>query len=142
MHAARKERHELIATLASLPRFADAPPEELDALAAAGRVVSLPAGWTIIAGDTPADSVYLMLRGQTVVQRGGERLAEVGPGSVVGEAGLRDHALRSATVSTTVPVTVLRVGYPEMAALLERHPGLAARVYADYDRRHLAPSEA
>ncbi len=137
MHAAKKERQQLVATLAELPVFAGAAGADLEELAAAGRVVSLPAGWTIMASDTPADSVYLLLSGETVVKRGSEVLAQVGPGAVIGEAALIDGTLRSATVSAKTPVRVLRVGYDEMTALLGRRPDLKTRVYAGYAERHL-----
>ncbi|MDP9101545.1 MAG: cyclic nucleotide-binding domain-containing protein [Actinomycetota bacterium] len=135
---AKKERREVVATLAALPLFQETPADELEELVAAGRVVSLPAGWTMIATDTPADSVYVLLSGTTVVKRGEAVIAEVGAGAVVGEAALIDGRLRNATVSAATPVRVLRVGYDEMTDLLARRPALRQRVYAGYAQRHLS----
>ena len=137
MHGAKKERHELVDTLAGLPVFAGAARADLEDLAGAGRVVTLPAGWTIMASDTPGDSVYVLLAGETVVRRGTQLLAEVGPGAVVGEAALIDGKLRSATVSAKSPIRVLRIGYDEMTALLGRRPALRPLVFAGYEQRHL-----
>ena len=134
----KKERREVAATLRQLPLFAPCSQDDLEALAGAGRLLHLHAGWTIMAADTPADSAYFLVEGSTTVSRGGQPLAELGAGAVIGELALLDGRLRSATVTASTDVTMLRIGYDELTPLLASRPVLREVVQAEYDRKHLA----
>ena len=133
----KKERREVAATLRSLPLFDPCTPADLEALAGAGRLLHLHAGWTIMAADTPADSVYVLVDGTTCVRRGSEVLAHLGAGAVIGENALIEGRLRTATVSAETDVTMLRIGYDELRPLLDARPALQAVVQREYDRKHL-----
>ena len=134
---AKKERREVAATLRGLDLFAPCSQQDLEALAGAGRLLHLHAGWTIMAVDTPADSAYVVVEGTTVVRRGADVLAHLGPGTVLGENALLEGRLRTATVSAESDVTMLRIGYDELTPLLDQRPTLKAVIQGEYDRKRL-----
>lgn len=134
---AKKERREVTAALQALPLLAAVPDKDVEALAGAGRLLHLHAGWTIMAADTPADSAYVLVEGTTAVRRGPTVLAHLGAGSILGENALLEGRLRTATVSAETDVTMLRIGYDELSPLLAARPALKAVVQGEYDRKHL-----
>lgn len=130
-----REHRELARELASFPAFAGCLPDDLSALARAGRVTSLPAHWTFVHEGTPADACYVLLAGEAQVRLHGQDRAALPAGSVVGEMALLSRGLRSASVVSTTPLRALRVEYPDLAALLLSRPRLQASlgaVYADH----------
>lgn len=118
--------------------FAGLGGRAVDALVDAGRVVHLPSGWALIAEDTPADSVYLLLDGQTEVRHGPEVLAVLGSGSLVGEAAIVASRRRNATVVSVTEVRALRIGYEELNGVYAKHPAVKQRITAEWERRATA----
>ena len=55
---------------------------------------------------------------------GGNRIAVVGPGEVIGESALRRGKLRNATVTTTGKAEVLRISRDDLNRLLDEVPAL------------------
>ena len=139
-----RDARRLSRSLEALPSFADCRPGDLEALARAGRAVSLPAHWTFLHEQTPADACYVLLQGEVRVLRHDVELTALGPGQVLGEMGLLGHSLRRASVRTATPVLVLRVEYDVLEALLRTRPLLSASLgavysqHVDADRRGLA----
>jgi hypothetical protein len=70
------------------------------------RVVKYPAGATLFEEGAPGTEVLLVLDGVVRVERGGERLAEYGPGALLGE---RAHLEGGIRTSSNVAVTPCRV---------------------------------
>ncbi len=58
----------------------------------------LPAGTLLTQQGEPGDELYLVLDGVLEVQVDGERVAEIGPGAVLGERGVLEGGRRTATV--------------------------------------------
>lgn len=97
----------LVAALRALPLFAEATDAELRTIAAAGRLVTVPQGWSLIWERTPADKAYVVLSGDLDVRRNKETVARLGAGDVVGEVAIVEHRLRTATVVAATPLEVL-----------------------------------
>lgn len=135
LHRQDKTTKALADELAGLGFFAGADRKAVDALAAAGRVVHLPPGWALMSKDTPADSCYVLLSGDTEVRKGTETIAQLHPGALVGEAALVSHARRNATVISISEVRALRLGYEELTALFGQHPVLEQMFRAEWDRK-------
>jgi hypothetical protein len=70
------------------------------------RIERLPAGATLVRQGAPGTDIYLVLDGVIRVERDGERLAEYGPGALLGE---RAHLEDGTRTSTLVAVTPCRV---------------------------------
>ena len=88
-------------------------------LATVGNAVNIPQGWSVIMETTPADSAYIVLDGTVEIRKGGQTIAELGPGDVFGEIALVNHSLRNASAVAASQIRVLRLGEDAIASLLE-----------------------
>ena len=71
-----------------MPIFDGFTDDEVDRIKNAGTFVTLPADWSPIWEKTPADKAYILLSGEVSVRRGGEEIARLGPGDIIGEAAI------------------------------------------------------
>ncbi|MQA60570.1 MAG: cyclic nucleotide-binding domain-containing protein [Actinophytocola sp.] len=110
--------------LRGFPTFERFSSGELNKVVRAADRVSLPANWPLIHEQTPGDACYILLSGKVAVYAGREPVAELGPGDVVGEVAIRQGRLRSATVSTTEAVEMLRIEGEDLTRLLRELPAL------------------
>ena len=136
-----REHRELTETLSRFPVFAGCERDDLLALARAGRVRSVPSGWTFVHEGTPADACYVLLDGEVRVRAGGGDKDTIGPGAVLGEMGLLGRSLRSASLVSSGPVQALRVEYPDLAALLDARPRLRSSFGAVYEQHRGTASD-
>lgn len=134
LHRQDKDRKALAGELASLEVFSTVDPKGIEALAGSGRVVHLPKGWALISEDTPADSCYVLLDGDTEVRRGGEVVVQLHAGALVGEAALVRKQRRNATVVTASEVRALRLGYEDLSPLFAKHPSMEKAFRGEWDR--------
>lgn len=94
------------AYIRDLPLLARLPDDDLQALAARGRVRRFAAGTTIFHEGDPGDALYVVVEGRVRISRisgaGGEAtLALMGPGDCFGDLALFDGRPRSATATAT-----------------------------------------
>jgi hypothetical protein len=75
---------------------------------------SVKAGQTVVREGDPSTDVYLLLDGVLRAERGGERLAEYGPGALLGERASLEGGWRTATL---VAVTPCRIAVAPATAL-------------------------
>jgi hypothetical protein len=89
------------------------------------RIDRLPAGATLVREGQPGTDVYLVLDGVLRVERNGERLAEYGPGALLGERAPLEGGIRTATLVAVTPCMVAAVdaGQLEHSALEELSRG-------------------
>jgi CRP/FNR family transcriptional regulator, cyclic AMP receptor protein len=102
-------------------KFSD---DELERLVLAAHHTSTSVPWPLIHEQTPSDACYILLSGEVGVYVGQDRIAVLGPGEVIGESVLRPGNLRSATVTTTGAVEVLRIERDDLAGLLDEIPAM------------------
>lgn len=93
----------------------------------------LKAGQVLVAEGEPGDEMYLLLDGVISVEKGGELLAHLGPGVVVGERALLESGRRTSTLKavTAVKVAAIRPDAVDPAVLAE---------LSTHHRRELTPS--
>lgn len=74
---------------------------------------------TLTEQGAPGDELYLLLDGVLAAEVNGERVAEVGPGAIIGERALLEGGTRTATLRalTNVTVAVARADQIDRAAL-------------------------
>lgn len=106
---------------AAFDKFSDG---ELERLVRAANRTSTRGPSPLIHEQTPSDACYILLSGEAGVYVGQDRIAVVGPGEMIGESVLRRGKLRSATVTTTGPADVLRIGRDDLVGLLDDIPAL------------------
>jgi Cyclic nucleotide-binding domain len=80
------------------------------------RITSFPAGATLLRQGAPGTEVYLVLDGVVRVERGGEPLADYGPGAMFGERAHLEGGVRTASIVAVTPCKVACVD----GAMLER----------------------
>ena len=97
-------------------------PADARRVLAAGNALTLPQGWSPIAAGTPADKAYLITEGEVSVRKRGAEIAILGPGSVVGEAAIVNHTLRSATIVALTPLKVVHFTRERLEQLVEQVP--------------------
>lgn len=95
------------ARLKRIPVFADLDDEELGHIAALAAEVSVPEGKELVREGDYSYDVLAIEEGTARVERGGQRIDDVGPGDVVGEMGVLERSQRNATVIATSPMLLV-----------------------------------
>lgn len=72
-------------------------------------MVKLAKGTRLITQGQPGTHIFLVLDGVLVVDVDGEKVAELGPGAIVGERAILGTGKATATVAATTPVRVARI---------------------------------
>jgi CRP/FNR family cyclic AMP-dependent transcriptional regulator len=108
--------------LEQLHRLEDLSTKDLKTVIDKGRHVTLPANWSLIWEKTPADKAYLIVDGEVSVRKGGEEVAKLGPGDVIGEMAIVGHKLRSASVVSLTPLEVIHFTKQSLEELLDEVP--------------------
>ena len=108
--------------LEKLNRLEDLSNADLKKVIDKGRLVRLPANWSLIWEKTPADKAYLIVEGEVSVRKGSEEVARLGPGDVIGEMAIVGHKLRSASVVSLTPLEVIHFTKESLEELLDDVP--------------------
>jgi CRP/FNR family cyclic AMP-dependent transcriptional regulator len=124
-------------SLGHISRLNDLSNDELQKVVNAGRHFTLPAEWSLIWEGTAADKAYLIVNGEVSVRKQGEEIARLGPGDVIGEMGIVEQKLRSASVVSLTALEVIHFTREGLEQLIRDVPafGEALRGTAQ-DRRH------
>ncbi len=110
--------------LRQLDAFSTLSDKDLKKVAAAGRFVHLPKDWSLMSESTPADKAYVLLSGEVSVRKHGEEVATVGAGGVIGEVGILEKRLRTASVVSITELEVVHYTKEDLARLVEEVPDL------------------
>ena len=89
--------------LKRIPLFSDASDEELKQVAAFAEAKEVDEGTEVISEGGFSRELLAIEDGTAEVTRDGEKVADLGPGDIFGEAGMLDDDMRSATVTATSP---------------------------------------
>lgn len=116
--------------LKRLNRLEGLSDDDLAKVVRAGRHLHLPADWSLISEKTPADKAYLLVDGTVSVRRGGEEIATLGPGDLIGEMAIVGHKLRNASVVSTAPLEVIHYTREDLEELIEEVPAFADAIRA------------
>ena len=98
MSLRRTRRDQKLSWLRSIPGFEVLTTAELLELAATADRTIVLAGARLVAEGARGMECFVIADGQAEVRRDGQRVAEIGPGTVVGELALLDATLRNADV--------------------------------------------
>jgi len=110
-------------------------PQEVARISAAGTTVRVPEGWSPIWEKTPADKAYILLDGTVSVRRGGEEIAQLGPGEIMGEAAIVNHSLRTASIVALTPLELIHFTDEAVRRLCEEIPSFATVLRTAADER-------
>jgi CRP/FNR family transcriptional regulator, cyclic AMP receptor protein len=133
--ARTKEQEEDASRLREFDAFANFSDDDLKRVVKAAHRTSTSGPWPLIREQTVSDACYILLSGGAAVYVGQDRIAEVGPGEVIGESALKRGKLRGATVTTTGRAEVLHIDRDDLDRLLDEVPALREVIDATIARR-------
>jgi CRP-like cAMP-binding protein len=117
------------------------PKDRARRLLRTGRWVDLPAGEVLATEGEPVGALVFIAEGRCRIVHRGIRVAEIGPGGMIGEMTYRTGAPATATVLAGTPVRILRLEAQPLRAFLSRNEDVAEaleRAVAGDLRRKLA----
>lgn len=118
--------------------FATAENADMVRLARLGEPVeALPGAVLIDQGDVGTEC-FLVLEGEAAVLSGGEHVATIGPGSIVGEMALVGHRPRNASVVAQTDMHLLAFNIAAFKRVLDERPAVRDYVYALLEERAAA----
>jgi CRP-like cAMP-binding protein len=122
--------------LAKVPLLAGLGKDDLAEVGQLSDIVDVPAGHVLMREGAYGSEFYIVLEGTVeVVADGKGVLSTLGPGAFLGEIALVDHGLRTATVTTTTPATLVVLGTREFRSLLHGRPEIQVQVLEAMARR-------
>lgn len=109
--------------------FATMSNADLTKLAKLGEAVDAVEGAVLMDQGDVGVECFLVLEGEAGVMSGGEHLATIGPGSIVGEMALVGHRPRNASVVAQTPMRLLSFDIAAFKQLLEDMPQTRDYIY-------------
>ena len=119
-----RRQAEKIEYLKKVPLFAGMSKKDLTAIARAADAVDVTSGEIILFQDDSAAAAYVLVTAEAI----NRKVAELGPGDVVGELALITEGTRNATVIATTDGTMLEIHRRHFQALIDDSPRLARRL--------------
>jgi CRP/FNR family transcriptional regulator, cyclic AMP receptor protein len=114
--------------LKQIELFAALPDDALELLAGRAQEASADEGDVLIKAGAFADQLLAIEDGSVEVQRKDEVVATLGPGDVIGEAGVVRHELRNATVVAASPVKAITIAHSDIKQVRREHPDFDERI--------------
>jgi CRP/FNR family cyclic AMP-dependent transcriptional regulator len=114
--------------LKSIPLFKTVPDEELAQIAPFAREVSVDEGRHLVREGDFSYEFMVIEEGKAEVLRGGEHVADLGPGDFFGEIGLLERDRRNATVVAKTPMRLVTLTGWDLKRMERTMPEAVARV--------------
>jgi CRP/FNR family transcriptional regulator, cyclic AMP receptor protein len=121
-------RDEKVRIISRIPLFEACSQAELARIATITTQLDVRDGEVLIREGETGDLFFVLVKGSAEVRKGRRRIATLGAGDFAGEIALLTDAPRTATVTTTSPVTALRATRKGFSALLETSPRIQQKV--------------
>jgi len=121
-------KHRYHDDLRRVPLFADLSEDELDAVGRTATELPFEAGTVLMKEGEVAHEMVIVLEGTLEVTRGGQHIADIGPGGFAGEMALLTRATRNSTVAASTPVVVIHLDGRSFSGLLHDVPRIAVRM--------------
>jgi CRP/FNR family cyclic AMP-dependent transcriptional regulator len=121
--------------LKQIPLFAEVPEDDLRKVAAFATTEEFPEGATVVKEGGYSNHFYAIQEGTVKVERGGEHLADLGPGDVFGEQGLLEKQERSATVTATSQIKLIKIEHWELSRMKQSMPEVVDELMRKVEER-------
>jgi cAMP-dependent protein kinase regulator len=121
--------------LKSLPLFEGVSDEELSRIAPFVDETSVSEGTHLVDEGDYSYQFMAIEEGTAEVLRGGEKLADLGPGDFFGEMGLLEKDRRNASVVATSPLRLITMTGWDLKRLEKTAPDVAQRIRGTLDAR-------
>jgi CRP/FNR family transcriptional regulator, cyclic AMP receptor protein len=123
------------ARLKSIPVVSDLDDDALSQVAALAAEVSVPAGKELVREGDYSYDVLAIEEGTAEVTRGGEKLADLGPGDVIGEMGVLERSQRNATVVATSSMLLVTLTSWDIRKLKKSAPAVVDHLVSLVEQR-------
>lgn len=110
--------------LAGVPLFRDVPKKHLRSMAKLVEVIDVGPQKVLAHQGDRGREMFVIVDGSIRVTRNNRKVAELGPGDVVGELSLIDGGERTATITTTTEALLLVIPGPAFKGIVESEPTL------------------
>ncbi len=124
-----------IARLQDVSLFRACSKSELRTIAKLAEELKVPAGKTLVRQGASGREFFLILEGESRVERDGREVAVLGPGQYFGELSLLSREPRDATVTTLTPSVLLVIGQREFGGVIAESPTMARKLLEGMARR-------
>jgi CRP/FNR family cyclic AMP-dependent transcriptional regulator len=114
--------------LAEVPIFAGLSGRQRRRIAEQAEIAEIQAGEAIVREGFTGQAAFVLLTGAARIEHAGEAVAEVESGAIIGELSLLSGHARSATVTATCDLWVLRIRRQTFRRLLEHEPTIAVQL--------------
>jgi CRP/FNR family transcriptional regulator, cyclic AMP receptor protein len=124
--------------LKSIPLFEEVGEEELAQIAPFATEVEVEAGRELVREGDFSYEFMAIEEGEAEVTRGGEHVADLGPGDFFGEMGLLERTLRNATVTAKTPIRLVTLTGWDLKRVERSAPEAMERIRSVLEERRLA----
>ncbi len=124
-----------VARLKSIDVFAGLGDDALNTIATLASEVSVPAGKELVREGDYSYELLAIEEGTAKVERGGEHLADLGPGDIIGEMGVLEKAQRNATVTATSSMVLVTMDRWDVKRLGKQAPSVMDQLKALVEAR-------
>jgi CRP/FNR family cyclic AMP-dependent transcriptional regulator len=124
--------------LKSIPLFEEMGDEELAQIAPFAQEVTVDERKVLVREGDYSYEFMVIEEGTAEVTRGGEHLADLGPGNFFGEMGLLEKTLRNATVQAKTPMRLITLTGWDLRRVERTAPEAIERVRAVLEERRQA----
>ena len=124
-----------VSQLKSIPLFRDVPDDALLKVATFAELESHPDGAAVVREGGYANDFYAIEDGTARVERAGQHLADLGPGDVFGEQALLEREQRSATVTASSPLRVIKIAHWELDKMKRDMPEVVGELRRQVEAR-------
>jgi CRP-like cAMP-binding protein len=121
--------------LASVPLFESLNEAQLTELARWFDMRTASEGVRLCGERATGYTFFVISKGAATVTADGEVVATLGPGDFFGEIAILGHGRRTASVTTTAPVTLLVMFGAEFRRLESAHPDVASTIRSAMEER-------
>jgi CRP-like cAMP-binding protein len=128
-------QNDLLDQLAAVPLFVDCTKKELAQIARLTTSLFIDEGVEFITEGGFAREMMVVVSGTAVVTRGSQVIAELGPGTVVGELALLTGLPRNATVTAQSKLEILVLNSAAFSTLLDDVPSVTRHILTTVARR-------
>ena len=124
-----------VSQLKRIPLFESIPDEDLKQVATFAVGEEHPEGAVVVKEGDFSNHFYGIEDGTAKVERDGQEVGQLGPGDVFGEQGLLDKSERSATVTATSPLRVIKIEHWELSRMKKSMPEVVAELQRKVEER-------
>ena len=123
------------ARLKSIRLFEQLPDEQLRSIAPFADETSVPEGEQLVREGDFSYELIGIEEGTAQVTRGGDQVADLGPGDFFGEIGVMERGLRTATVVATSPMRLITLTRWELRRMEKEMPEALEEIRRAADER-------